>query len=322
MKYIGKLSEKDPLHAYLTDHIYPQITRKACSKLRVFSLSASNEVYVYENQHNVRVIGKFFKHDKQIAGLNNSEREYNNLCYLNSLGITNHQYRVIRPLGYNRDINNILVEEYFHGSPLSDYIHKEALYGGGELYYRLSRLAYFMAKLHNTTAQKTVQLWHEIEYSHKVVEKLNRVGRLHGKHVSSLVDNWLSRDFMWADKEVMLHGDSTPSNWMFNGDVLTAIDLERMRYGDRMYDVGMIIGEMQHMFRMYSGSRYNAEPFITYFLKQYASHFPDRRATFRSITARLPFYTALTLLRIARNHWISHAHAVGLVRSAEKILRE
>ena len=51
------------------------------------------------------------------------------------------------------------------------------------------------------------------------------------------------------------------------------------------------------------------------------STFPDRDRAFRSITGRLPFQMALTLLRIARNAWVSAPHRERLVEEAKIILR-
>ena len=60
--YLGKLSEHDPLHAYLQHDIQPQIPiASSHSGCRVFRLNGSNDVYLYDNRAtNTKVIGKFF----------------------------------------------------------------------------------------------------------------------------------------------------------------------------------------------------------------------------------------------------------------------
>jgi aminoglycoside phosphotransferase (APT) family kinase protein len=106
---------------------------------------------------------------------------------------------------------------------------------------------------------------------------------------------------MWEDNQVLVHGDATPSNLLFGRDLsVIAIDLERMTRADRVFDLGRIAGELQHYFLQAKGNTHGAEPFIGHFLWEYACHFPDRDRAFRSITGRLPFQMALTLLRIAR----------------------
>ena len=127
---------------------------------------------------------------------------------------------------------------------------------------------------------------------------------------------------MWADHQVWLHGDATPANFLFgDGMDVGAIDLERMKRGDRMFDVGRVAGELQHAFMLGTGDAGRAEPFIGHFLWEYASHFPDRDAGFASITSRLPYYMALNLLRVARNDYISREHAGRLVAHAKELLR-
>ena len=127
---------------------------------------------------------------------------------------------------------------------------------------------------------------------------------------------------MWADHQVWLHGDATPANFLFgDGMNVGAIDLERMKRGDRMFDVGRVAGELQHAFLSATGDWRRAEPFIGHFLWEYSCHFPDRDATFRSVSSRLPYYMALNLLRVARNDYIDREHAARLVAQAKELLR-
>jgi hypothetical protein len=97
-------------------------------------------------------------------------------------------------------------------------------------------------------------------------------------------------------------------------------DLERMQRSDRLFDTGRIAGELQHYFLQYTGNKYAAEPFISYFLKEYCSHFPDCRRAFASITARLPFYMGMNLLRIARNSYLDHFYRRKLIEEAKLTL--
>jgi aminoglycoside phosphotransferase (APT) family kinase protein len=127
---------------------------------------------------------------------------------------------------------------------------------------------------------------------------------------------------MWEDNQVLVHGDATPSNLLFGcGLSVIAIDLERMTRADRVFDLGRITGELQHSFLEATGDTRPAEPFIGHFLWEYACHFPDRSSAFHSITGRLPFQMALTLLRIARNSWVGAHQRRRLVEEAKVILR-
>ncbi len=102
---------------------------------------------------------------------------------------------------------------------------------------------------------------------------------------------------------------------------VAAIDLERMKRGDRMFDVGRVAGELQHAFMSAAGDRRPAEPFIRHFFWEYSCHFPDRQRAFASVTARAPYYMALNLLRIARNDYIDRDYGDRLVAQAKKLLQ-
>jgi len=60
---------------------------------------------------------------------------------------------------------------------------------------------------------------------------------------------------------VFVHGDATPSNFLFGeGLSVMAIDLERMRRADRVFDLGRIAGELQHFYMQATGNKYDAQP--------------------------------------------------------------
>jgi hypothetical protein len=69
-----------------------------------------------------------------------------------------------------------------------------------------------------------------------------------------------------------------------------------------------------------TGRKSLAEPFISYFCREYCSHLPDSRVAFDCITARTPFYMGLNLLRIARNDYITESYCRRLVRQAKRLL--
>jgi hypothetical protein len=71
----------------------------------------------------------------------------------------------------------------------------------------------------------------------------------------------------------------------------------------------------------YTGDKWLAEPCIGHFLWEYACHFPDRESAFASITRRVPFHLGLTLLRIARNSWITGKYRRQLLDEAGRTLR-
>ena len=329
-EYTGHLRTDDPLHGYLSNHVLPHLGVTAQHvDFRVFCMKAA-KVYRYEESHSRKqVVGKFFvnrSHHGSVA-MDRMRQEFENLQLLRGYGLVGYPHHVVRPLGTNESLNSILVEEYCGGAPLSAFvdaaIHQEQQ---PQLLAKLTALAYFLATLHNRTANgHTVDFHQDCAYLDQLVKNLqtkNIIGSWDAAELNWLRDLWGDKPRMWEDSQVLVYGDATPSNFLF-GDGLSvmAIDLERMRRADRVFDLGRIAGELQHLYMQATGNKYAAQPFIRHFLWEYACHFPDRDRAFQSITGRLPFQMGLTLLRIARNSWVHEPHRHRLIEEAKNILR-
>jgi hypothetical protein len=332
LEYLGHVSMSDPIWGYLCHEIFPSLGLGCRPKgFRVFKPRVSGRLYIYEETSSgARVVGKFFAEYKG-AAFNSAagamEREFSNMLLLREMGFCSYPHYVARPLGRKREINCLLVEEYCWGTRM-DKIILSALREGGTaiLFEKLKALSLLLARLHNQTAkEERVDFKTEADYLSRVLGKLSRKGIINEGtrlNLTNLRDWWTARPYGWEDCQVLVHGDVTPSNIMF-GDELWVIvtDLERMRYSDRAFDLGMVAAELKHFFLQYGGGHADPEPFIGHFLWEYACHFPDRERAFDAITRRLPFYMGLSLLRIARNNWIEPAHRARLVEEAQKTLR-
>ena len=330
-KYVGYVAGHDPLYGFLSRIIRDLLgVREPRPAFRVFRLSGSNVVYAYEEEFSrVKVICKFYgprfgpDWDKA-AGM--ARREYEGLETLRRYDLIGSPHHVIRPLGFSGEINGVLAVEYYAGEEFSHAIARAAQHrDDAHLYGRLTALAFFLATQHSRTANgATVDFDPDCRYFNTVIGRLRKAGRIGERGIeelSGLRDRWRDRPMMWQDRQVWLHGDATPANFLFGeGMDVAAIDLERMKRGDRMFDVGRVAGELQHAF-MSAGDRHRGEPFIGHFLREYSRHFPDAQRTFESVTARAPFYMALNLLRIARNDYISPDYGEKLVAGARKLLR-
>jgi Phosphotransferase enzyme family len=322
--YVGYVAGHDPLHDFLTGIIRDRMgVREPQPAYRAFRLSGSNEVYAYEEKSSgVKVICKFYG-----SRFGWARQEYEGLETLRRYKLVGSPHHVIRPLGLSRDINGVLAVEYYSGEQFSHAIARATRHrDDAHLYWRLKALAYFLATQHNRTANgATVDFDPDCRYFDRLLGQLrnaDRIGQWDVDELAWLRDLWRERPRMWQDRQVWLHGDATPANFLFGqGLDVAAIDLERVKRGDRMFDVGRVAGELQHAFMSAVGDRHRAEPFIGHFLWEYSCHFPDRQRTFESITARLPFYMALNLLRVARNGYIDHDYGGRLVGQAKLLLR-
>lgn len=313
--YLGHLPHCDPLYGYLQKEIFNRFYGTAETvEFRVFRMNASNDVYLYEDTRtDRRVLGKFFlsSHmpDKNIAS-HRLEREYRNLREFRALGFDHGLHYVARPLGRNHELNRLLVVEYCQGESLDSVIGTAiSTRHGNELFQRLTSLAFFLASLHNRTAQGGYVDFHECrQYTDSVLRDLQHqtlIGENEYREISSLCDQWRNCASMWQDNPVLVHGDATPSNFLFgDGLHVMSFDLERVRRTDRVFDVGRLAGELLHFFLRGTGNKYDAEPFIGHFLWEYACHFPDREQAFHSINRRIPYYMGSNLLRIARNDYL------------------
>jgi aminoglycoside phosphotransferase (APT) family kinase protein len=330
--YIGRLPEHDPLHEYLQHYIQPQINgASGNSTYRVFRLNASNDVYLYEDRSTgEKVIGKFFLSSRKMNAVKAASRltrEFHNLHMMRDSGLTGYPHDVVRPLGQNHSMNALLVTECGEGELLSKVI-LEAIRSGdhGNLYKKLTSLAYFLSAFHNRTAEVEGIQFHEVcDYKDRLIGKLldiRAIGRTEANELYWLRDQWKSQPKMWEDRKVLVHGDATPENFMFGeGLKVITFDLERTQYADRVFDTGRIAGELKHFFMRATGNKDAAEPFIGHFLWEYACHFPSRDSAFQAITGRTPFYMGITLLRIARNSWIEPDHRHRLISEAKECLR-
>jgi hypothetical protein len=332
MKYLGHLSPGDPFYGYLCNDILPQLGVSGMgADFRVYMFPASNHVYLYEDRRSqTRIIGKFFN---GVTGRPNEtavrymDREFNNLSHLRSIGFSGYPHYVTRPLGRSVALDCALIEEFCYGTPLDEFIMKAISTGARDaLFGKLTALAYFLAHLHNGTATgERVDVNRDCAYFDRVMDQLKNWGHIgwgEAEEFHRMKEQWRAKDFMWEDNRVLVHGDVTPTNILFgDGLWVVAIDLERMKPADRVFDVGRVAAEIKHFFMQYAGDKWLAEPFIGHFLWEYASHFPDRESAFRSISRRVPFHMGLTLLRIARNSWITGEYRRRLLDEARETLR-
>ena len=330
--YLGHLPDGDPLDGYLRFDIAPQLGFSDMrAGFRVFQFIYSRDVYLYEEINGVfSVVGKFFPPGRRLApGMVRSptETEFQNLTYLHNQGLNGSTFKIARPLGYNPWLNNVLILEYLEGQLLGDIIDEAVIHNRRDrLFRKLSALAGFLAGLHNRTAGDwTVDFSGLCDYTGRLIESLVQkrgMDRSEADELYGLRENWRIRTFMWEDRRVIVHGDATPSNFKFgSGRQVMIFDLERMMWADRVFDLGRLCGELKHFFMQTTGDRWAAEPFIGHFLWEYCGYFPDRQSAFRSVTRRLPFYLGITLLRIARNHWIDWNYRRHLIDEAKENLR-
>ena len=314
---------------YLREEIFPQLAPPPYRDIEIISLGAQKPVCLFfERKRNIMVVGKLFKYG--IVPLeeawSEADKEYANLKLLREiLGEKADGDNVVAPLGKNKDLSALLVTEKAPGLTL-DYFLAEAIFNQQhiQLFDTLGYLARFLVKLHETC--KTDILVSPELPKHYLGALLNSIGewlldQLTRHAIDEYVAKWWNAEVVsGADRETIVHGDATPTNFLFESGNVTAIDLENMKRADRCWDLGFIAAELKHHFMWRAGDGWAAEPFIGHFLWEYAVDYGDPNF-FHMITQRIPLYMALGLLRIARNLYLDEKYRKHLILEAQQCLR-
>lgn len=320
--YSGHLSCKDRMFEFLKCEIFSAMGCDCHDGIRVFSTNGSNAVYIYEERaSNFRVVGKFFRSSRQQdwnLAKKHLERELENIkLFRTYLGKPHY---VARPLGRNDELGCLLVVEYCSGESLDSIIIRSIKESNDTLLFaKLTSLAYFFATVHNRSAQGSgVDFNQQCGYFSTLLRGIEDVSSRHERDcLWNLCVKWKNKVSVWQDNEVLVHGDATPSNFLFgDGLHVIAFDMERVKLADRCFDLGRLAAELQHFFLRFTGNKYRAEKFIGHFLWEYCCHFPDRTSAFESVCKRIPFYMGANLLRIARNNYLGNEYRTLLKNEA------
>jgi thiamine kinase-like enzyme len=317
------------LENYLKSEILPQVANPPFSKIDAVKVSHQRPVYIYkEESSRAKIIGKYFKYGE--ANLeeawHKAEKEYFNLTLLrDQIGMKGNHYNIVAPLGRNKVLSALLMLENAPGLSLDHFIAKAIFENRTqELYSRLGDLAKFFVRLHrnsDTGRQVSDKLpkWYIDTIIKGLRDNLAGFGYQESE-LKALAADWWNRESTFSDHEVIVHGDATPTNFLFHHDKVTGIDLEKMKWADRCWDLGFVAAELKHHFMWRTGDGSRAEPYIGHFLWEYAAAFGDTQL-FYQITRRIPLYMALGLLRIARNNWLDVKYRYRLIGEAKLCLR-
>lgn len=323
--------DKPSISEYLKAEVFPGLAPPPYGDIKIRRLSWLKPVFLFlERSRHITVVGKSFKHDSipLEEAWGHAEKEYLNLTVLrDEFGMNDDSYKVVAPLGKNKRLSAMLVMEKAPGR-LLDYYIAAAVYERryDTLYDKLSHLARFFSKLHgNSQSDCPVSIDAASQYLNKMLDSLSRgpLGDFQKDAIEHYSSPWWDRLSTLADREVIVHGDATPTNFLFHHSRVSGIDLERMKQTDRCWDLGFMAAELKHHFTWRTGNNWAAEPFIGHFLWDY---FIDHRShggaqSFHDITGRIPVYMALGLLRIARNDWLDLPYRRNLMREAKRCLK-
>jgi hypothetical protein len=98
------------------------------------------------------------------------------------------------------------------------------------------------------------------------------------------------------------------------------VDLERLRLGDRLFDLSWVAGELRHAWGWRGRDFGESEAVIQGFFRAYLDALPGDAGLTQRIYAINPLYMALAELRIARNAYLSREYRRTLVAEAQRCL--
>jgi hypothetical protein len=218
--YLGKLEYADPPYEILSSKVCPDVKDPI---FHVNSMS-NRSVYKYtEEKTSIATIGKFFKlNDPKPDRSLRIKGEYDNLQKIRGYGFDSFPHYVVRPISRENRIGLALLEEFIHGKDLDHYFKKAIYEGdGASLKKKLSKLASFLYIFHKKTEkEEDVELDSVNVYFRKILNKLCQQEIIYPsdkKEYLKLADKWLAKTLLQKTKNGIVHGDSTPTNFIFTG---------------------------------------------------------------------------------------------------------
>jgi hypothetical protein len=294
--------------------------------LTVQRLRASRPVFRFSLPGNgVGLVGKFF-HDQVPATAQDRSlvQEYRNYQTAPARGLTVAGL-IPRLLGQFPGARLGVLLEGIPGPDLDHYLHEAAQGRGLETCLeKVSKLAELLAFFHTRPLpREDVSPEPALAYFQKLREQLQAQGLLNAAAVEALAQEgraWEDSLAAFPDGQVLLHGDATPTNFLFPDGRVVAVDLERLGPGDRLFDLSWVAGELRHAWGWRGRDFGESETAIHCFFRSYLTALPGDDGLTRRIFALNPFYMALAELRIARNSYLTFEYRRALVAEAQRCL--
>jgi aminoglycoside phosphotransferase len=325
---MNRLADTDPLARALRRLVGAEAGFQPPSgEVRVELLPASRQVLRFTfPASGYAVVGKFFSaYPPQASADLSLAREYDHYLRLPGLGLGNGGGLTPRLLGRWPKRSLGLLLEAVPGPDLDHLLLRACLHADpAPLFEALENLARLLAFFHSRPVPADPVTPHPaLAYLDKVMAQLLEAGLLTGEDCQALArerDAWEERCQDFFDRQVLIHGDATPTNFLFPNGRAVALDLERLRIGDRLWDLSWVAGELKHAWGWRSADFSGSEAAIRHFFRMYLTAAGLDPALTRRLFSLNPFYMALAELRIARNLYLSRDYRRELVAEARRCL--
>jgi prepilin-type processing-associated H-X9-DG protein len=310
----------------LTHFLLAQMEVSRDRSLQVECLRASRPVFRFSVPGDgTGLVGKFFRDQVPITPQDRSlEQEYRNYLAAPARGLTAGGL-VPRLVRKSPGLRLGLLLEGIPGHDLDHYLLAAAQGRGVEVcLQRVGQLAELLAFFHTRPLPpQSVTFEPVLAYFQKLQGQLQAQGLLSPEEVAGLAEEskeWEARLHEYPDQQVLLHGDATPTNFLFLDGRVVAVDLERLRLGDRLFDLSWVAGELRHAWGWRGRDFSESEAVIQHFFRSYLDTLPASVDLIERIYAFNPLYMALAELRIARNDYLAWEYRRALVAEAQRCL--
>ena len=252
-------------------------------------------------------------------------KSFETLC---SFGLADGKERIPRVLGYIEDPHFAIVEEYCDYGELLKTITRSIAGGGKEpLYKALGQLVDFLVRLHRTPYGEWPDPLHVIPPrtdERELITLLHQSDPTEALYKELLVflDDW-EREILDENLQSssLVHDELTPMNILYSEEreELIVLDLETSHRDTPFVDVGTVTAELKFTYALHHGNPFHAEPFISFFLREYYSKQTMFKLPFTTFSYYQTFFMGRRLLTISRGTWLDHSMrrwALELARDA------
>ncbi|MBM4300933.1 MAG: hypothetical protein FJ121_05310 [Deltaproteobacteria bacterium] len=325
---MNRLAEADPLARALRRLVGAEAGfRPPAGEVFVEPLPSSRQVRRFTFPGgDYAVVGKFFSaYPPRVSADWSLAREYDHYLQLPALGLGNGCGLAPRLLGRWPERSLGLLLEAVPGPDLDHLLLKACVHGDpAPLFRGLEKLAHLLAFFHSRPVPALpVSPEPALAYLDKVMAQLLEAGLLNREDRLALEGEraaWETRFQKFSDRQVLIHGDATPTNFLFPNGRAVALDLERLRIGDRLWDLSWVAGELKHAWGWRTSDFSGSEKAIGHFFRMYLAAAGLDPALTQRLFSLNPCYMALAELRIARNLYLTWDYRRELVAEARRCL--
>ena len=325
---MNRLTAADPLARALRRLVIAEAGfRPPAGEVCVEPLPSSRKVLRFTfPEGDYSVVGKFFSaYPPQASADLSLAREYDHYLQLPALGLGNGGGLAPRLLGRWPERSLGLLLEAVSGPDLDHLLLQACVHGDpAPLFRALEKLAHLLAFFHSRPVPALpVSPAPALAYLDKVMAQLLKAGLLTGEDRLALESEraaWEARFRNFPDRQVLIHGDATPMNFLFPNGRAVALDLERLRGGDRLWDLSWVAGELKHAWGWRTSDLSGSEGAIRHFFRMYLTATGLDPPLTHRLFGLNPFYMALAELRIARNLYLTRDYRRELVAEARRCL--